>query len=350
MSVKAKLVSLMPKINKSANKNDLDNANRGMHSQTFLVIIYRDQELYIYLVRDTTKSLAILNFIKLRVASLVIGTDQVLRINELAETISDVIEVFIHESNAGRSINELPTIVMLEPSKFDIGYVNLDATTYSEAVEDLDDKTMYDIFAKSPYIQDDTLYEPFTVSNDFGDGGKLNIMYSSKRFLTSWANVVEEIGLKMAYIGSSSSPILLDIAEKYNNPYILLDMQRLSSKIYCINGSKEPIIELKFPYGYMQFISSENSVSCERLRVRLFATIKQSNVPSVFKTAKVILTGLPSSVQTTSLKTKDIEKATDQTLKVVQKKIIRKQGDEGSGDLALDLTLNIQSICRRLFE
>ena len=154
----------------------------------------------------------------------------------------------------------------------------------------------------------------------------------------------------MAYIGSSSSPLFLDIAEKYDRPCILLDMQNLNSKIYCINGQKDPIIELKFPYGYKQFITSENEVSSEMLQARIFATIKQSNIPSGFTTARILLTGLPSSIKTTDLNSKKIEKTTNKTLQMTQKKIMREQIDDKIEDLAYDLTLNIQSICRRLLE
>ena len=183
MSLKARLASLTPRVSNKKNDQIVDSSKKGDNSQTFVVIIYRDQDLYIYLVRDSAKSFNILNFIKLKIASLVVGQDQVLRVNELAEMISDAIEVFTHESNIGISIDELPTIIMLEPNKFEIGYISLDGTlTYSEIVEELNDNAIYEIFAKSPYIQNDTSYETFTVADSLDNDNKVNIIHKQEFF------------------------------------------------------------------------------------------------------------------------------------------------------------------------
>lgn len=348
MRIKEKLASLGKKMNVDKAKS----TTNVEKSQTFIVIAYRDQELCIYLAEYSPKQFTVLNFINLKIPSLVIGEDQVLRTNELAEIISDAIEVFAFENKIGSSLNEIPAIVLLEPSKFDIDCINLRETErYSEAISQIDDQAMYKIFEKSPFIQDDTSFEIFTIAEEFYKLNKINIMYSSKKFLKSWSNVVEAVGVKTAYIGSASSPLLMDLAESNNCPCILLDMQKLNSKIYCINGKKDPIIiELKLPYGYMQFTSGGNSFSYERLKARIMATIKQQDVPSLFSEAKVFIFGNPDSTQPTNLKAENIEKVSAKTLKIEQKRIrVKKEFDEVVQGLHRDFMLNIESLCKRLF-
>ena len=239
MKIKSILASLSSNREKKMGKDEKSLVVESERDQSFIVVAYRDQELYIYLVSDSNKNFTILNFLELKIPSLVVGEDQVLRISELADTISDAIEVFMHENNIGMSLSDLPAIVLLEPTRFCISCIDIESLeTYTEAIKKINDGSLYEIFAQSPYIENDTCYEPFTVSNDDDKINRLNIMYSSKSFLTSWSKVIEEIGLKVAYIGSASSPLLMDLAEGNSHPCILVDMQRLSSKIYCINGKK----------------------------------------------------------------------------------------------------------------
>ena len=351
MQILDELASLIQKLNKRDNAGKENMATNNDQSQLFIAIAFRDQSLYIYLVSDSTRQFTVIDFMELKIPSLVIGQDQVLRTEELAETISDAVEVFSHEYNARRSLDDIPALILLEPCKFDIGCVNLSEklTNYSEAKKQINDKAKYEVFAQSPFIQDDTAYEPFTISNNIDNITKLNIMYTSERFLRSWSNVVEAVGLKMAYIGSSSSPLLLNLAEANNQPCIMIDVQRLASRIYCINGKVDPIIELKFPYGYMQFMSEGNIYSFERMRARLQTTIKQSDIPSHFQGAKVYISGLPDSIEPTKLEAKNIEKISARTLKIDKKRIrFKKDIDEDIDTIGLDLILNIQSLCKRI--
>ena len=279
MKIKSILASLQGKEEKKKRMKNL--TVESEKDQTFVVVAYRDQS-YIYLVSDSSK-ISLFNFLELKIPSLVVGEDQVLRVSELADTISDAIEVFMHENNIGMSLSDLPAIVLLEPSRFCISCIDIESLeTYTEAIKKINSGSLYEIFAQSPYIENDTCYEPFTVSNDDDKINRLNIMYSSKSFLKSWSKVIEEIGLKVAYIGSASSPLLMDLAEGNSHPCILVDMQKLSSKIYCINGKKEPIIELKFPYGYMQYISRENGYEYRRLKARVMATIINNKFHLIF--------------------------------------------------------------------
>ena len=140
MSIKDKLASLGRKAKENTTKTNKKDAT----SQRFVVMAYRDQELYMYLAQDSGSSFSILNFIKLKIPSLVVGQDEVLRIKELAETISDVVEVFVHENNIESPISDLPAIVLLESSKFDIGHVSLtESMTYSEAIDQINDQLRF---------------------------------------------------------------------------------------------------------------------------------------------------------------------------------------------------------------
>ena len=94
MKIKSILASLSSNREKKMGKDEKSLVVESEADQTFIVVAYRDQELYIYLVSDSNKNFTILNFLELKIPSLVVGEDQVLRVSELADTISDAIEVF----------------------------------------------------------------------------------------------------------------------------------------------------------------------------------------------------------------------------------------------------------------
>ena len=122
-------------------------ANRDI-GQTF-VVAYRDQDLYVYMIRISPKGFSVLNFIELKLPSLVVGQDHVLRSNELTEIISDVLEVFAHE-NGKPHLDQLPVILFLEPSKFSISTFSLpEESSFSEIKIQLENQEIYEIFSKS---------------------------------------------------------------------------------------------------------------------------------------------------------------------------------------------------------
>ena len=79
------------------------------------------------------------------------------------------------------SLSDLPAIGLLEPTRFCISCIDIESLETYGSNKKISNGSLYQIFAQSPHIENDTCYEPFTVSND-DDKIRLDIMYSSKSF------------------------------------------------------------------------------------------------------------------------------------------------------------------------
>ena len=97
-------------------------------------------------------------------------------------------------------------------------------------------------------------------------------------------------------------------------------------------------------------MSNEYEFERDRLKARLIATIKQQDVPSLFHKTKILISGLPNSIQNTEMQAENIEKVSVHNLKIDKKRVsIKKQQlDENTNNLTHDLLLNIQSLCKQL--
>ena len=326
-------------------------ANRDI-GQSFVVIAYRDQDLYVYMIRISPKGFSVLNFIELKLPSLVVGQDHVLRSNELTEIISDVLEVFAHENGETLHLDQLPVILFLEPSKFSISTFSLpEESSFSEIKIQLENQEIYEIFSQSPFIQEDTCVEPFSVSSNIEDLKDINVMFASKKLLKSWSDAIQAIGLKIAYIGPSTTPLFLDLAESNEHPCLLLDMQRLNSKVYCIDGQNEPILDFKFPYGYIQFLSKDNILDLGSIKKRLEATISHQDHLSNFQNAKVLISGVSNSPSFLDNKSNIIDKLSFSSVNLDEKQIrFKSQVNENLPPTARELLITTFSLCSRLMQ
>lgn len=352
MNIREKLTSLLPKLDFIRSKSDNNNSTNSEKGQSFIVIAHRDQDLYVYLTRISPKEFKVINFIEYKPPSLVVGQDEVLRANELAETISDIVEVFMHENNESLPFDKLPVILLLEPSKFVISTLNfVEKSSFSEILSQLQNQEIYEVFSQSPFIQEDTCFEPFCISENIDNLADINVMYVSKNLLRSWSDVIQACGLKIAFIGPTTTPLLFDLAETTDSPCVLLDMQRLHSKIYCLNGQREPIVELKFPYGYMQFLSNDNVFDTQLVHKRLQATLRQQDNLSHYQNAKILISGCPGFEPVSSHSSPTIEKLSYRSVKVDEKQMsLKRQVSQDLNYISRDLLLNIYSLCARIMK
>ena len=108
-----------------------------------------------------------------------------------------------------------------------------------------------DVFRLSPFIESDTLFDIFAYEGINNE--KINIQYTSKRYITSWVETLRKINKKVAYIGSCNIPILLDLMSKEKKGFLLFDIGKSKSKIFVVDNQQN-ILEHPFPYGFQQFM------------------------------------------------------------------------------------------------
>jgi len=269
--------------------------------QRYYVFAYRDQQMFCYLLSNKGSLIRIENFITLDIATTVVTERGVADTKELAEILSDVVEVFAHEGKL-ENPELVPVISILEPSQFTV-----DCCTFENPSKTFENKNLLDtqelssLIKKSPYLASETIYELFSLDSSLFISkipSNINVMYTCKPFLDSWAEVLRLSRLKLAYIGPSSLPVISYLAKKNRDNFIFVDVQCTSSRIFTCSA-KQQIVESKFAYGYSQF-SSKANVSYD---INMFDRQLSRKISALFgsnseQNIKIFYDGLPRNPAT----------------------------------------------------
>jgi hypothetical protein len=265
---------------------------KGEKSQFYFTVIYKDQKLFIGLVKSTVKSYDLIDDLTIDVEQVVVDKQYVRDTESLAKILYDLINLLTIENNLQDDL-DIPIILLLDSVNFSImQYTNKSNFSGLTSVKDsLLKNNKNDIYNLSPYIESDTVFDIFAYEGINND--KMNIQFTSKKHISSWVDTLRKIEKKIAFIGSSNIPILLELMKIEEQEFFLFDVGTSKSKIFYIDKQKS-ITEYPFPYGYQQFIR-EGSIDGERLIKQITTRIKDDLLSEKNGNELIYISGLTNS-------------------------------------------------------
>lgn len=279
--------------------------NKSSALQRYYVFAYRDQQMFCYLLREKSGVVIVENYAMLDIPTTVVTDRGVANTSELSELLSDVINIFAHESKF-ENPELVPAVIILEPSQFFVDsflFNNPSKTLENQNL--LDSQELAKLLKKSPYLENETIYQLFSLRPSRFISNRpelLNVMYTNKPFLDSWADVFKISRLKLAYLGPSSVPVVSHLAKRSKLPFVFVDTQCTSSRIY-VTSEAQQITDTKFAYGHSQFQSkADNQYNHNRFADQLTRKIYNFSEAKDEQFATVFYDGFPQNSNADKLK------------------------------------------------
>ena len=230
--------------------------------QFYFTVIFKDQQLFIGLVKSSSNSQDLIDDLVLDVDQLVVDRQFVRDTARLSKMLEDLINLLSIENNLKNDI-DVPVILLLDSVNFSIMQLTIKNTFRGLTTirDSLLENSKDEVYSMSPFIETDTVFDILSYEGIKDD--KVNIQFTSKKYINSWVETLRKIGRKVAYIGSCNIPILLKLMNIEKKGFLLFEIGQSKSKIFDIDSNKN-VLEYPFPYGYQQFVRDGN-VDGERL-------------------------------------------------------------------------------------
>ena len=273
------------------------NGRRREQIQFYFIVIYKDQKLSIGLIGSSNRSHDLVDDLIIDIKQLIVDKQYVRDTEKLSNMIEELTNLLSIENNI-REDSDIPVILLLDSVNFSIMQLD-NKNTFNGLTtirESLIENHKEDVFRLSPFIESDTLFDIFAYEGINNE--KINIQYTSKRYITSWIETLRKINKKVAYIGSCNIPILLDLMSKEKKGFLLFDIGKSKSKIFVVDNQQN-ILEHPFPYGFQQFMR-EGVVDETRL-IKQFTSRLNSDFTSGGNNYDVVYVAGITKINTTNL-------------------------------------------------
>lgn len=230
--------------------------------QFYFTVIFKDQQLFIGLVKSSSNSQDLIDDLVLDVDQLVVDRQFVRDTARLSKMLEDLINLLSIENNLKNDM-DVPVMLLLDSVNFSIMQLTIKNTFRGLTTirNSLLENSKDEVYSMSPFIETDTVFDILSYEGIKDD--KVNIQFTSKKYINSWVETLRKTGKKVAYIGSCNIPILLKLMNIEKKGFLLFDIGQSKSKIFDVDNNKN-VFEYPFPYGYQQFVRNGN-VDGERL-------------------------------------------------------------------------------------
>ena len=267
--------------------------------QYYTGVIFKDQLLSVGLIQRGDKSWKLIDNITVEIKQLVVDSQNVRDTKALSKTIKELSDLLVFE-NGKENEGEIPIILLLDSAKFNFAQLRYESevTGLTTIKESILSKHKSDIYDKSPYIENDTVFDIFSY-NEFKNS-IINLQFGSKKYVKSWVETIRDIEKKIAYIGSCNLPHLLTLLQAEKGIFMFYEIGKFKSKIYKVDEYQN-IEEYPFPYGYQQFKQGE-VVDSRKLLDQIDSRVKAENICRGRNDITTYFAGIPS------LKSKDATK------------------------------------------
>ena len=254
--------------------------------------------MFCYLLREKGGVVTTENYVVLDIPTTVVTDRGVANTSELSELLSDVINIFAYEAKF-ENPELVPAVSILEPSQFFVDSFLFNNPSKTLTNKDLlDSQELAKLLKRSPYLESETIYQLFSLKPSQFISSRpelVNVIYTNKSFLDSWADVFRISTVKLAYLGPSSVPVISHLAKRSKAPFVFVDTQCTSSRIYATSKAQQ-ITDVKFAYGYSQFQSkADNQYNLNMFVSQLTRKIDNSSETKDSPFATVFYDGFPQN-------------------------------------------------------
>lgn len=262
---------------------------KGESTQFYFTVMFKDQKLFIGLVKSSAKSYELIEDLTVDVDQHVVDKQYVRDTEMLSKILYDLINLISIENKLQDDI-DAPIILLLDALNFSIVQL-ANKNTFNGLTtirESLLKNSKSDIYDMSPFIESDTVFDIFAYEGINSE--KINLQFTSKKYINSWADTLRKSGKRVAFLGSYNIPILLELMRIEKKEFLLFDIGTSKSKVFHVDNLRN-ITEYPFPYGYQQFIR-EGSIDEVKLIKQITSRIQSDRLSGKIVNELIYISGL----------------------------------------------------------
>lgn len=280
-------------INQKTLKNIRNKQDIEMKHENIIIFLFSNQVLTAVNL-NSDKQIQSQDVIRITISSQVSSKNKIIDTIQFGETIADIEEVFKNRNKSVRKDSETPCIFFIESDKFHI--TEYDKATLGLGAE-INTKKSNIVDHLSPYVPSDSYCEILDLSTKINSPSKEkknNLVFTSKSYLTSWADAIRHSKLSVAYIGPIINPIVYKHAKDKDSKYIYVVLEKLSSKIYHIEDCTA--YQYSLPFGTAQLCNNtDQEENLKSLSSQVANVLKTNECGKLMERKSIIPIGWPAT-------------------------------------------------------